>query len=236
MRILTLHFTRGAIGAVVAGSIAALVPPAWAQQSSSSAEGQSRSDSRSVSFIKQAAHDNDLEVAIAELGARKAQNPELKNFCQQLQQDHTKANEQLKPLAQKYGVNLDQSLKHKGERELTKFEKESPGGKFDQKLAIELMRDHEKDIRKFQQAASQSQATDVRQYAETMLPQLRQHFQHAETVARAVGVDQSTISSISKKMPAAVGGAGEDQQTSKGAGAKALQPGAGTTNKPSLGY
>jgi hypothetical protein len=58
----------------------------------------------------------------------------------------------------------------------------------------------------------------VKQYAQETLPTLQSHLQHAESAAKAAGVDQSTISSITKDMPAGVGGTSENQQHGQGAG------------------
>jgi putative membrane protein len=225
--------------ATVAG-LAALTGSAQSQSSTttgssvdqSQTAGTSTADRKTTSFIKQVAEDNDAEVAFGELGTRQAQNANLKSFAQQLQRDHMQANDQLRPIAQKYGITLNQELKHKDNRVLTKLGKES-GAKFDQEFATEALRMHQKDIDKFQKAVSDLQAPDVRQYAETMLPKLREHFQHAETVAKEVGVDQATISSIEKKLPAGVGGtsseseqgsgSASDQNPKQGAGAKDLQ-------------
>lgn len=189
------------------------------QGQSSSAE---KTDAR---FIKEAARGNDLEIAMGELGANKAQNPQLKSLCEMIQKDHTAANEQLKPIAQKYGVTLEQSQSWLKEHALSKLQKEPAGPKFDQALATDLMRDHQKDITKFQKAATELQAPDVKEYAQNMLPQLQKHFQAAQQAAQAVGVSQSTISSIANKLPPGVGGASEEQGVSsqKGAGGKELE-------------
>ncbi len=186
---------------------------------------QTKADSKTTKFIKEAAEGNDSEIAMAEVGARKAQNPELKKFCEQLQQDHTQANQQLQPIAQKYGVSIEQATKGKMNHEMSRLDKETAGAKWDQKFAEAMLKDHQKDIQKFQKAANELQAPDVKQYAETMLPKLEQHFQTAETVAKAVGVDESTISRYSKKLPTSVGGTSEEENTAKGAGARDLKQG-----------
>jgi len=188
-------------------------------------------DHSAKSFIKQAFQDNQTEIDLANVGINKAQNPELKSFLQQIQQDHTQANKDLQPLAQKYGVNEQPS--RFGERTVNKLEKESSGPDFDKKLATELLKGHQKDITKLERESAKLQEADVKQYADNMLAKLREHMQHAEAVARAVGVDQSTISSIMSKTPA-VGGTSETEQSGVGAGtsgkedqgsgAKELQP------------
>ncbi len=197
-----------------------------AQSQSSSATAGSTSgktDRQSAKFIKEAAEDNDMEIAMAEIGSQKAQNPDLKNFCQQLQQDHTQANQQLQPIAQKYGITLEQSTKGKSHHEVSQLDKEQSGAKFDQKFAELMLKNHQKDIQKFEKASTQLQDPEVKQYAQTMLPKLEQHFQTAQTVAKAVGVDQSTISRYAQKLPPSVGGTGEEQNPSKGAGARGLK-------------
>lgn len=182
-----------------------------------------KADSKTTRFIKEAAEGNDAEIAMAEVGIQKAQNADLKNFCEQLKKDHTEANNQLRPIAQKYGVSVEQELKGKSHREMTKLEKETAGAKFDQRFAEDMLQDHQKDIQMFQRAANEVQETDVKQYAQSMLPKLEQHFQTAQNVAKAVGVDQSTISKYSRNVPTSVGGTSEEPSTSKGAGARDLK-------------
>jgi putative membrane protein len=184
------------------------------------------------SFIKEAYRDNQMEVEMGAIGAGKAQNADLKSFAQQIQKDHTQANKELEPLAQKYGVELEQSKLR--EHTVNKFEKETSGAEFDKKFATEMLKDHQKAISKFEKAAAKLQEADVKQYAENVLPKLREHLQKAETIARAVGVDQSTISSYTSKTPGGLGGTSDAQESTTGtatsgktderSGAKELQP------------
>jgi len=157
----------------------------------------------------------------------KAQNSDLKSFSEMLQKDHTQALNELQPIAQKYGVALEPT--RRTERVANKFEKETAGPDFDKKFATELLKDHQKTIAKFERAASKVQEADVKQYADSMLPKLREHLQKALTIARQVGVEQSTISSIESKTPA-FGGTAETQESTtgtsgkQGSGAQELQP------------
>jgi putative membrane protein len=177
-----------------------------------------------------------MEIDMAQVGQSKAQNADLKAFCQQLQTDHTKANQDLQPIAQKYGVAEDATKLH--EREVNKFEKDTAGPEFDKKFATEMLKDHQKDIKKFERAAAKLQEADVRQYAQTMLPKLREHFEKAQSVARSVGVDQSTITSIMNKA-SAVGGTADEENSTIGTGTSGRTdnsaPGTGTTGKTTQG-
>jgi len=184
--------------------------------------GTTTSDSRtseSVShtakgFIKDAFRDNQMEIDMAGIGIAKAQNADLKSFCEEIQKDHTQANKELLPLATKYGVTEEQTKMN--QHEVNKFDKESSGADFDKKFATEMLKSHHKDIAKFEKAASKLQEADVKQYAENMLPKLREHLQRAETVARSVGVDQSTISSYSTDKNPAVGGTSDTTESTTG--------------------
>jgi putative membrane protein len=228
MTIGKLHAIKGGLIATTIASLTALTLQVQAQQSysgsssSSSDRAQTGTSDRPVTrFITEAARANESEIALAQAGAQKAENADLKSFCQTMQQDHTLANNELQPLAQKYGVTLEQT--RSTEREANKFEKETPGPKLDQKLATEFLKDHQKTIAEFEKVSTKVTEPDVKQYIDTMLPKLRDHFQKAQTVARAVGVSESTISSYTRKIPGAVGGTGEEQGIQQGTGSKSLQ-------------
>ncbi len=236
MRIATLKTLKRSLLITTAAGLTTFTGQLQAQQSQnqntygstsgSQTSGSEKVNSSTSRFIKEAARGNDMEISMAEIGARKAQNPELKAFCEQLQQDHTKANDQLKPIAQKYGITLEQSQGRHHERELTSLDKEQAGPKWDQKFATEMLKDHQKDIAKYERAASEVQEPDLKQYVQQTLPVLQQHFQRAETVAKAVGVSDSTISSYAKKLPANVGGTSDQNfGTHQGSGAKDLNNG-----------
>lgn len=214
------------LAAFAAGAADSTTTTGTAGYGTTTASDQSvKGEHSAKSFIKEAYRDNQMEIDMANIGISKAQNADLKSFCEQLQKDHTQANTELQPIAAKYGVAEEQSKMR--QHEVNKFEKESSGPDFDKKFATEMLKGHQKDIAKFEKAASKLQETDVKQYAETMLPKLREHLQRAATVAQAVGVDQSTISSAMSKA-AAVGGTSEAQESTTGAGTSGkLDQGAG---------
>lgn len=229
MRIGMLHTIKGGLVATTIAGLTALTLQVQAQQnysgsSSSSASATqpgTASDRATTRFIKEAARANEMEINLAQAGVQKAENADLKSFCQTMQQDHTQANTELQPLAQKYGVNIEQT--RSTEREANRLEKETTGAKLDQKLATEFLKDHQKTIAEFEKASNQVTESDVKEYIDKMLPKLREHFQHAETVARAVGVSESTISSYTRKLPGAVGGTADEQGIQQGTGSKSQQ-------------
>ena len=204
--------------ACIAGSflIAGLLAAGAADTTTGSTEN-SKLSSKGASFVKEASAGNESEIALAQLAQTKAQNPEVKNLAQMLQQDHQQAQEKLQTIAQAHGIQLDNSPTWTQKRTQSKLEKLSRAD-FDQQYTKDMLEDHATDIKKFQKASTTIEDADVKQYAQEMLPKLQSHLQHSESAAKSAGVDQSTISSYTKSVSGAVGGTGENGENSSGAG------------------
>src|SRR4051794_18497634 len=85
---------------------------AFAQTSSGSARSTS-SNSADSSFVKEAATGGMAEVELGRLATQKAQNAEVKQFGQRMVDDHSRANDQLKPIAQQKNVAVPTQLSGK---------------------------------------------------------------------------------------------------------------------------
>jgi putative membrane protein len=166
-------------------------------------------------FLKAAAEGNAAEIALADVAERKAQNPEVKQLATLIRKDHQQAAEQLQPVAQAHGVVTSQTLDAKHQKIVDRFQQMS-AVKFDQEYTKDMLKDHVKDISKYEKAAQQIKETDVQQYAQNTLPTLRQHLQHAQQAALAAGVDQATISSILRKSSDSMGGTSDEQEEQSG--------------------
>jgi putative membrane protein len=197
-------------------STAALIaaPTVWAQytpgtspSTTTPANKSSNLDHKDKKFIEDAAEDGQTEVALADLGIAKAQNPQLKSFAQQMKQDHQQANTKLTQIAQNLGVQVTPS--DRKESEIKRFQKLN-GADFDKEFAAQQLKDHQKDIKRFEKAAQDLTNPELKQFASETLPVLERHLQHVASIAPAVGVDQSTISSALRKSGEAVGGALND--------------------------
>ena len=173
--------------------------------------------SKGASFVKEASAGNQSEIALAQLAQTKAQNPEIKSLAEMIQKDHQQAQEKLQTIAQAHGVTLDTNPTWMQKRAQSKLEKLT-GAEFDQQYAKDMLEDHSTDIKKFEKASQNVEDADVKQYAQEMLPDLQKHLQHTASAAKSAGVDESTISSYTKNMPGAVGGTGENNESSRGAG------------------
>ena len=90
-----------------------------------------------------------MEVQLGQLAQEKTGNEKVKEFGKRMEQDHSKANEELKKLASDKDVQLSNELdkKHKGKVDkLTKLS----GADFDKQYMDAMVSDHKEDIKKFQ--------------------------------------------------------------------------------------
>ena len=153
-------------------------------------------------------------IRLAQLAAEKAESADLKSFSQSLERDHTKAQSKLETIAQKHNVTLPTNLDPKCEEELTKL-RSLTGAEFDKEFAKGAVEGHAMALAHLQQASKDSKDTDISQYVSDMMARVRDHQRRARQVAKSVGVDQSTISSLESKANEGVGSSGATSETSR---------------------
>jgi putative membrane protein len=145
-------------------------------------------------FLMEAAVGGMMEVKAAQLAQEKAQSEEVKNFAKQLEQDHSKANEQLKQLAAKKNVQLPTEISGKHQEHLSKLQNTAEGN-FDRTFVKMQTQHHQKDIKAFEKQTDRSMDSDVKEFASSTLPTLRQHLQTVQglqTSTRSRKADSST--------------------------------------------
>jgi len=134
-------------------------------------------------FIKDAAKGGVAEVNMGQLGTQKGQDPAVKELGKRLVADHSKANAQLKEIAQKCGITLSSEVDAKQQKMVDHLNSLS-GAEFDKAFAMHMVKDHKKDIAKFEKAAASDDA-DVAAFAKATLPTLKEHLQMAEKLSPA---------------------------------------------------
>jgi putative membrane protein len=93
--------------------------------------------------------------------------------------DHGKASDELKQLAQQKGLTLPADLdpKHKALRDrLAKLN----GADFDKAYASEMVKDHRKDVADFKRQANAAKDPDLKSWAGKTLPTLEEHLKQAQ--------------------------------------------------------
>jgi putative membrane protein len=125
-------------------------------------------------FMKAAAIGGMSEVEMGKLAASKATNPEIKKFGQMMVTDHTKANNDLKALAAKKKIEIPAEPDSSHKSTMTDLQGRS-GADFDKAYVDEMVDDHEKDVKEFQNKADSAADPDVKAFATKTLPVLQKH-------------------------------------------------------------
>jgi putative membrane protein len=178
--------------AMLAIAVSFLLPATFAQSASETGkESKGTTDSKSKltsgdeRFMKEAASGGLMEVQLGKVAAEKGSHQRVKDFGKRMQADHSKANEQLKKIAAKKGVDLptEPSGEHKSTMDkLTKLS----GAEFDREYMDAMVDDHKEDIEKFQTEADKGKDPDVKKFASDHLPVLKKHLELAQSTQKQV--------------------------------------------------
>jgi putative membrane protein len=131
-------------------------------------------------FIMQAAEAGMAEVALGQLASEKASSTKVKDFGKMMVKDHTKANNELKALADKKGVTLPAECKM-CKQKASMLDNVS-GKDFDKKYMDMMVSDHNEVIGKFTKESSQGKDSDLKSWAQQTLPTLKHHLSEAQSI------------------------------------------------------
>ena len=178
--------------AMVAIAVSFLLPTTFAQsatetgkESKGTTDSKSKLPSGEERFMKEAASGGLMEVQLGKVAAEKGSHQRVKDFGKRMQADHSKANDQLKKIAAKKGVDLptEPSGEHKSTMDkLTKLS----GVEFDREYMDAMVDDHKEDIEKFQTQADKGKDPDVKKFASDNLPVLKKHLELAQSTQKQV--------------------------------------------------
>jgi putative membrane protein len=132
-------------------------------------------------FAAKAAAGGLAEVKLGQLAADKASSDDVKKFGQMMVDDHSKANDQLKDIAQQKNITLPEKLNSEDQKVFDRLSKLS-GAEFDRAYIKDMVSDHQKDVREFKHAASSLSDPELKEFASSTLPTLEKHLQDARQV------------------------------------------------------
>ncbi|HUK32263.1 MAG TPA: DUF4142 domain-containing protein [Vicinamibacterales bacterium] len=138
------------------------------------------SGSEDIEFVLDAAKGGMAEVELGKLAAERSQNDEVKKFAQRMVDDHTKANAQLKQIADSKSIKLPADVEGKDKALMQRLEKLN-GPAFDRAYMTAMVSDHQKDVNEFKHEANAGRDSQVKSFASSTLPTLEEHLQQAKT-------------------------------------------------------
>ena len=127
---------------------AGLAQAADSKTSSSTKTSSSKLSSADSDFIKEAAQGGMMEVELGKTAQDKASNEKVKDFGKRMEQDHSKANDELKKIASDKGVQLSSDLDKKHKSKMDKLTKLS-GAEFDRQYMRAMVSDHKTTSKSF---------------------------------------------------------------------------------------
>lgn len=147
--------------------------------------------SADASFAMKAAQGGVAEVKLGQLAAEKGGSPDIKAFGQQMVDDHTKANDDLKTTAEKEGMTLPSDMNVKQQAMYDKLSKLS-GPAFDRAFAKDMVADHEQDVKEFQKEANSGKDEQIKQFASRTLPVIQGHLDKIKSIQSNLGSGNSS--------------------------------------------
>jgi putative membrane protein len=137
-------------------------------------------------FAKEAASGGMAEVKLGQLAQQNGASDAVKQFGKRMENDHSKANDQLKDIASKDNIVLPTDLNRKDQATYDRLSKLS-GAAFDRAYAQDMVSDHENDVAAFKKESNNGQNPDVKNFAFQTLPTLQEHLRQAKGMANSVG-------------------------------------------------
>jgi putative membrane protein len=143
-----------------------------------------------VAFAVKAAQGGLTEVKLGRLAAEKGSSPDVKAFGQQMVDDHGKANEQLKSVAESEGITLPTDVNGKQQAMYDRLSKLS-GAQFDAAYVKDMVMDHEEDVKDFKKESQSGRDEKIKSFATQTLPVIEGHLEKLKAI-------QPKLSSSSK--------------------------------------
>lgn len=148
-------------------------------------------------FVMEAAKGGMAEVELGKLAKEKASSDQVKQFGQRMVDDHSKANDELKSIAQTKNITLPTDLDAKDKAVKGRLEKLS-GEQFDRAYMQHMVQDHRKDVSAFRKESTSGKDPEVKGFAAKTLPTLEEHLKQAQDANKAVGTSGTKTSKTSK--------------------------------------
>lgn len=137
-------------------------------------------DMSAEDFVKKASVSNLFEIQSSELALERAKDPEVKQFAQQMIDDHTKASNNLKTSLQNTKIEKDAVATNLDAEHQTKLSdlRDEEGDAFDQKYLDLQVKAHDEAVTLFRNFAENGDDKTLKQFATATLPTLEMHQEH----------------------------------------------------------
>ncbi|MEO6150396.1 MAG: DUF4142 domain-containing protein [Mucilaginibacter sp.] len=144
-------------------------------------EGSSGIAEYDAKFAVDAANGGMAEVALSKLAGDKATNADVKSFAAMMINDHTKANEELMAMAGSKNIMLPSAPGEEQQKTAADLGAKT-GVDFDKDYVDIMVKDHDKTVDMFEDAAKNAVDPDLKAFVNKTLPALKAHQAHAHAL------------------------------------------------------
>jgi len=140
-------------------------------------------------FVDDASARGVAEIEMAKLALKESQAQDVKNFAQMMIDDHTKANQKLKEIAQQKNMEVadDPSLMARAKKWILDWR---DGEDFNKAYANNQVVAHEQTIERFREYLRDGKNAELKAYATETLPKLEEHLRKARELAAKHGASE----------------------------------------------
>jgi len=131
-----------------------------------------------AAFVKAASAAGLAEIALGQMATSEGKSDAVKAFGQRMVTDHTKANADLKGIADTKGLQVSTSVTTQDDAASKAIGAKS-GDAFDKAFGQKMIMDHRKAVALFAREATSGKDPELKAFAEKTLPTLREHLDMA---------------------------------------------------------
>jgi putative membrane protein len=121
------------------------------------------------------------EVELGKLALSKTHIASLKKFAQMMVDDHGKANDELKAIAQKKNITLPDAVDNDHKQKIADLEKKH-GKDFDKAYVNAMIDGHKKTLDLMEKEAKDGKDPDLKAFAEKTAPTVKMHLESIKTI------------------------------------------------------
>jgi putative membrane protein len=144
-------------------------------------ENRGQLSSKDYKFVTEAAKGGTTEIELGQLATQKGSTDQTRRFGERMVADHKRAHEELQGIASKKGATLPSQLSHSENSEMSHLQK-ATGMDFDKAYAKHMVKDHETDVKEFEDGAKNLDDPELRAFAQKTLPTLQEHLRMARNL------------------------------------------------------
>ncbi|MBE9463802.1 DUF4142 domain-containing protein [Dyadobacter subterraneus] len=132
-------------------------------------------------FAVEAANGGLAEVALSKIAEEKATDPKVKEFAKQMIKDHSKANDELKKLAESKNITLPSAPNEEKQKAAADLGGKN-GSDFDKAYISQMKKDHEQTVKLFEDAQKDVKDSELKAFIDKTLPVIKAHTEHVKSL------------------------------------------------------